>query len=239
VLRDGKPIAEETGRVERGPLETGVYRVEVRLPGWDVPWILSNPIYVFDEGVAQARTRAAAWPSPAPAPAAAHVVDSFDAATSFHVGHDAASTAGADVLDPSGGIAGTGAARLRFRLAAPAPDRPHTFCAIVSREPRDLSGREGLVFSIKADGTYRIRLEVRDENPASPDEGTEWWFASVKTSPEWRRVAVPFARLRSINPRTDGRLDLDRVRALVFVLARGEVKVGTEGTIWIDDLGVY
>jgi hypothetical protein len=95
------------------------------------------------------------------------------------------------------------------------------------------------VFSIRADGTYRIRLEVRDENPASADEGTEWWFASVKTSPEWRRVAVPFARLRSINPRTDGRLDLDRVRALVFVLDRGEVKVGTEGTIWVDDLGVY
>jgi len=61
----------------------------------------------------------------------------------------------------------------------------------------------------------------------------------VTTTPEWRRVAVPFSRLRSINPRTDGRLDLDRVRALVFVLDRGEVKVGTEGTIWIDDLGVY
>jgi len=52
-------------------------------------------------------------------------------------------------------------------------------------------------------------------------------------------VAIPFARLRSINPRTDGRLDLDKVRALVFVLDRGVDKPGTKGTIWIDDLGVY
>ena len=62
---------------------------------------------------------------------------------------------------------------------------------------------------------------MRDANPASADEGTEWWFASVQTRPEWRRVAVPFARLRSINPKTDGRLDLDKVRALVFVLDKG------------------
>ena len=239
VLRNGLPLAEETGRVDLEPSEPGVYRVEVRLPGWDVPWILSNPIYVFDAGAAAERARAAAWPSPRPPPTAARTLDSFDATTTFHAGHDTASSAEADVIDPAGGIDGAGAARLRFRLAAPGPDRPHTFCALVSREPRDLSGHEGLVFSIKGDGTYRIRLEVRDENPASIDEGTEWWFASVKTTPEWRRVAVPFSRLRSINPRTDGRLDLDRVRALVFVLDRGEVKVGTEGTIWIDDLGVY
>jgi len=80
---------------------------------------------------------------------------------------------------------------------------------------------------------------VRDENPASADGGTEWWFASVKTSPEWRRVAIPFARLRSINPKTDGRLDLDKVRELVFVLDKGSVKPGTEGRIWIDEVGVY
>ena len=82
-------------------------------------------------------------------------------------------------------------------------------------------------------------MQVRDANPASTDERTEWWFASVRTSPEWQRVAVPFARLRSINPKTDGQLDLDQVRELVFVLDKGSVKPGTPGTIWIDDIGVY
>jgi hypothetical protein len=113
------------------------------------------------------------------------------------------------------------------------------FGALVDWTHRDLTGRRGLVFSIRADGVYRIWVQVRDANPASTDEGTEWWFASVRTSPEWRRVAIPFERLRSINPHTDGRLDLDKVRAVVFVLDRGADKPGTQGTIWLDDLGVY
>jgi hypothetical protein len=52
-------------------------------------------------------------------------------------------------------------------------------------------------------------------------------------------VAIPFSRLRSINKKTDGRLDLDKVRQLVFVIDRGAEKPGTQGTIWIDDVGVY
>ncbi len=31
----------------------GVYRVEVRIHGEAVPWVISNPIYVFDEADAR------------------------------------------------------------------------------------------------------------------------------------------------------------------------------------------
>ena len=128
---------------------------------------------------------------------------------------------------------------MQFRLEPPTPAQPHTFAALVDWTNRNLTGRHGLVFSIRADGVYRIWVQVRDQNPASTDEGTEWWFASVRTSPEWRRVAIPFARLRSINPHTDGRLDLDKVRAIVFVIDRGSVKIGTTGTVWLDTIGLY
>jgi hypothetical protein len=80
---------------------------------------------------------------------------------------------------------------------------------------------------------------VRDENPASADDGEEWWLASVRTSEEWREVQLPFSRFRTINEKTDGQLDPDKTRALVFVLDHAAVKVGTKGTIWIADLGVY
>jgi hypothetical protein len=109
----------------------------------------------------------------------------------------------------------------------------------VNREARDLTGMKGLVFALRADGVYRIWVQARDGNPASPDDGIESWFASVRTGPEWRRVAVPFAAMRSINKASDGRLDLRDVRQLVFVLDRGAVKPGASGTIWIDDVGVY
>ena len=61
----------------------------------------------------------------------------------------------------------------------------------------------------------------------------------MRTAPDWREVALPFARFRSINPKSDGRLDLDQVEGLVFVLDGAAVKPGTAGTIGLAGLGVY
>ena len=55
--------------------------------------------------------------------------------------------------------------------------------------------------------------------------------------PVW--VALPFARLRSIQKNSDGKLDPDKVKALVFIVDKGAMPPGSKGTIWIDDLGVY
>ena len=239
LLRDGQVAREAEESVGLEPVDAGVYRVEVRVPGWDVPWILSNPIYVFPPEEAEARRQRAAWPEEPPVPAPALVIDSFDGGTVFQPAADPRSYLAAPLLDPVGGADGKGAARLQFRLGVPDPGHPHTYCAIVNQQDRDLTGRSGLVFGIKGDGVYRIWVQARDHNPASADEELEYWFASVRTSTEWRRVAVPFARLRSTSKKTDGQLDLDKVRALVFVIDRGAEKPGSEGKIWIDDVGVY
>jgi hypothetical protein len=239
ILRDGKRLAEGAGPLRTEVPGPGVYRLEIHVPGAQVPWVIANPIYVFDEAAREQRVRSAAWPTPKEVPATVQLLDDFEGASAFHPGADARSSARADVFDPRGGRDGKGAARLHFRIGEPTPDHPHVFAALVDRTHRDLQGRKGLAFSLRADGEYRVWVQVRDENLASPDEGTEWWFASIKTSPEWQRVALPFSRLRSINPRTDGRLDLEKVRAIVFVLDRGSVRPGARGTIWLDDLGVY
>ena len=239
LLRGGHEVGQGVGTVALETVDPGAYRVEVRVPGWDVPWILSNPIYVFPPEAAERRRQRGAWPPEPAAPPAAVLVDSFDGATVFESAHDPRSSVSEPFLDPAGGADGKGAARLRFRLGIPDAGHPHTYCAMVNQQGRDLTGRTGLVFSIKGDGVYRIWVQVRDDNPFSADDGMEYWFASVRTSTEWRRVAVPFAGLRSINKKTDGHLDLDKVRALVFVLDRGAEKPGSQGTIWIDDVGVY
>ena len=239
LLRDGRRVAEAEGPLDVAASGPGVYRVEVQVPGWNLPWILSNPIYVFDAAARSARDRRAGWPPSREAPPAVEVIDDFEGESAFRPGADANSSVGADILDRRGGHDGKGAARMQFHIGEPTADHPDVFAALVDWTHRDLRGRRGLVFWIRADGVYRVWVQVRDENPASTDEGTEWWFASLKTSVEWRRVAVPFERLRSVNPRTDGRLDLDKVRALVFVLDRGAVKPGARGTIWVDDIGVY
>jgi hypothetical protein len=239
LLKDGRPVLESEGSLDTFATAAGVYRVEVRVPGHALPWILSNPIYVFPPELAEGRRRAGEWPAAAPPPNAVAVLDDFEGEQHFEPEFDAASEMNRAAVEAGAGVGGSRAARLEFRLGEPGPGRPYTWCALVNRQARDLSGRRGLVFSIRADGVYRSWVQVRDANPASADAGEEWWFASVRTSPEWRRVAIPFERLRTLNKKSDGRLDLDKVRGLVFVLDHAAVKPGTRGRIWIDDLGVY
>ena len=109
----------------------------------------------------------------------------------------------------------------------------------MNREARDLGGWTGLRFQIRADGEYRLWVQLRDPNPASADEGLEWWMASVRTATQWSEVQLPFGRFRTLNPKSDGRLDPDETRAVVFMLDHASVKPGTKGTIWLSDLGVY
>ncbi len=238
LVRDGALMTETQGALDVAVPGAGVYRIEVHLDGASVPWILSNPIYIFDAATRAKREERAAWPPRPEAPAPTMVLDDFEGKTAFQPGADSRSSVSPQVLDPRGGSDGRGAARLEFHIGEPSADHSSVFAALVDWTHRDLSGRSGLVFSVRADGVYRMWVQVRDENAAAED-GTEWWFQSVRTSTEWRRMAVPFARLRSTNARTDGRLDLDKVRAIVFIVDRGSVKPGTHGTIWLDDLGVY
>lgn len=238
LVRDGHTMIETQDVLDVAAPGAGVYRTEVHVDGASVPWILSNPIYIFDSATHAKRQARAAWPPLPEAPSPAMVLDDFEGKTAFQPEADSRSSIGPRVLDPRGGSDGRGAARLEFHVGEPAADHSSVFAALVDWTHRDLSGRSGLVVSVRADGVYRMWVQVRDENTATED-GTEWWFQSLRTSTEWRRIAVPFARLRSTNARTDGRLDLDRVRAIVFIVDRGSVKPGTHGTIWLDDLGVY
>jgi hypothetical protein len=238
LLRDGRRVAESDGNLDVALPGAGVYRVEARVPGWQVPWIISNPICVCDESVRERRARAADWPGPMQATSVTPL-PYLPGSTSFTPEFDPSSWMDPQVSEPAAGPDGLPALKLAFRLGAPTPEQPFTWCALVNRQARDLSGYAGLRFRIKADGEYRSWVQVRDVNPASADQGLEWWLASVRTSTDWREVHLPFARFRTINPKTDGRLDPAQARAIVFVLDGAAVKTGTQGTIWLSDLSFY
>jgi hypothetical protein len=238
LLRDGGEVAAGDGEVALSAPTAGVYRVEVRIPRWDFPWLLSNPIVVAPPDRQAVRQQATAPPT-LPSVTPAQVIDDFGAASTFGAEFDPSSSMASPLVVPDAGPDGSPAARIDFKLGEPGPGRPYTWCALVSRQDRDLSGRQGLTFQVRSDRPLRLWVQVRDQNPASADEGTEWWFASARTSPEWTRVALPFSRFRSINPKTDGALNLDKVRQLVFVLDPGAVKPPASGQIVIDDVAVY
>jgi hypothetical protein len=238
LKRDGVAIAESRESLDAALPGAGVYRVEGRVPGWPVPWVITNPVYVFDEATAAARRRASEWPAPAPAAETRPLV-SLPGTSEFSPEFDPTSTVAPAPAEAGQAPLSATALGFTFRLGVPGPQQPFTWCALVNRQARDLSGWTGLRFRIKADGEYGLWVQVRDENPASADEGQEWWLAAARTSPEWAEVVLPFERFRTINPRTDGRLDVAKTRAIVFVLDFAAVKPGTRGAIWIDGLSVY
>ncbi len=237
LLRDGRPLLEHTGRLEWPSPEPGVYRVEVYVPGWRTPWLISNPIVVCGTEQRLRRQQRAAWPVQSEAPPTRRLLDSFEGSSRFATEHDPGSAVVAAAFELGGGVDGRVAARLAFRLGAfEAPHAP-TYCSLIARGEWDLSGAHSLLFWMRGDGVYRMRVELRDRNPSSGDNGVEFWSASVRTTTAWRRVALPVERFRSVNPRSDGRLDLDQIREIAFVIDQGAMPLGSYGSIWLDELG--
>ncbi len=203
LYRNGVAVTTADGPLAARVTEPGVYRVEVHVPGWDMPWIVSNPIYVLTEPERERRARAAELPAPVVADAAA-ILDPFDSDSTFTAVADDSTRQDLPFIDPDGGPDGSSAARIAFRLGEPSTEHPSPFASLGSYQPRDLSDRHGLVFAVRSDDTYRFWVQVRDRNPETP-EGTESWFASVKTGNAWRTVTLPFSRLRSTDPSAAGR----------------------------------
>ena len=80
----GRAGAAEGNQRAREPLDApGVYRVEAHVPGWTMPWVITNPINVFSSEIHATRARRASWPGPERAPESTTVLDSFDAPSPF------------------------------------------------------------------------------------------------------------------------------------------------------------
>ena len=238
LLKDGEVIEQAAGGLDVKAGGAGVYRVEVTLPGWDVPWLMSNPIYVLEQADRRRRAAHLALPPLPRAPAPTAWLDRFEADPVFAPDADPSSSI-AIASEPRGGGADGSAARITFRLGADGASDPAPYGAIVNTAPGDLSAYEGLVLSLKADGVYRLALVLRDPNPRAPQD-LEWWSAPLKTSAEWRKLAVPFSDLRSRHPRaTDGRLDLDALEAVLLIIDTTSMPPGAAGTLWLDDVGLY
>ena len=230
LYRNGQRIAAERDGIEVPAARPGAYRVEVRAEGHEVPWLVSNPIYVYGGAERRVRARRAAWPPVAPPPPApARPLGSALAAES-----DASTW-----VDPEVRVAGAPAARLRFRLAHPRPDPPEVWAALVERSRRDLSRHAGLVFDIRGDGEYRVRVGLWEERPDDPGGEPDWWQSSVRTSTAWRRHAVPFERLHPAGTNVDRQLDLRRIVGLVFYMDPRTGDFVNEGTVRLARLGAY
>jgi hypothetical protein len=137
LRRDGQVVGEGLSSLDVPLPGPGVYRAEGWVPGWPVPWVVTNPVYVFDRATREARRQRAAWPG-APAPPQQSAPLTFTADPPFTAEHDPDSTTNTTVIAPKTGPGGADAFALEFHLAPRGRGDLHL---VRAREPRGPGSR--------------------------------------------------------------------------------------------------
>jgi hypothetical protein len=233
LRRDGQPVAEGP-RIDHVADRPGVYRVEGFLAGAPagrgpdpLPWIVSNPIYLFPPATLAARRAAAAPPAaPAPPTGTREVLDDFTRAPGPEWQVDRDEDATGAWRDSEGAL------RFDFRLASRAP----THADLVRWARLDLSGAAAIVLRVRALRALRFDLQVRTAWPGHVPP-LRVWRRSVRAEPAWAEVSVPLDGLKTYDHQPGGP-DLANVVGLYLHVDESNLAPGSGGTLWIDDLAV-
>jgi hypothetical protein len=173
VLKRGGEIVAETTESELDfDPERGVYRVEVYLENHpllasDVPWLLSNPIFV---GVS--------YPPVAPEELVCSQVDPIDL-DGLALEKDRESGGSIEVAED-------GAMKLWFRLSRATEENPDRWVAFAVRRPLDFSAYRGIQLEADVPRALRLWIELRS--------GESGHYASIELEEGANRVTVPWSR---------------------------------------------
>lgn len=208
VLNQGREVASGSGRAVADVTAPGLYRVEVRWPGRDVPWMMSAPVFVPPVAVVPAAEPAAPDTSQAIA---------LTPGGSWAVEHHSATTAAqkaSDVLN-----------EFTFSFHAQAPGQ---FAALV--HPLDpAQAFEEIRFTVRADRPRRLSVQVR--LPGSR-EG-ERWVRSVYADETPREVRVRLEDFEPADRQTSRRPVSARLQSLLFVVDEPHTVRGSAGRLEI------
>ena len=172
LLRDGVETAESaTGELRFRAAGPGAYRVEVRLPLWEVPWIVTNPIYLRESGDTPMGM------TPLVTSAGLEALALVDMGS---VERDPASTATVTTV--------AGVRWLEFALRS--GDRASQYAALAVPLPKGLPRFDRIVFSGRSAAPMRVSVQIRVEQA-----GGARWIRSVYLTPEPRQIVVPIDQL--------------------------------------------
>jgi hypothetical protein len=223
LLRDGTPVATtaEPRLTFTAAREAAVFRVEVavpRAPGTPpVPWIVSNPIYLRAEPIAEPPA------APETPPAETHALFSDGDASGWTIESDTRSTASIDSVASDGGRA------LALRYTLGSGSRAGQYVAVTPGSA-PVARFHAVRFRARSDRPQRLSVQLR-----APAAGRDWrWQRSVYVPTEGTRVTVRFADMTPVA----GAPPLDRAGAdaLLFVVDTTNTLPGASGTIWLDEV---
>jgi len=225
LIKNGEVVKAVSGPtlVHRTNSEPGAFRVEVQTPqspgNPPIPWIVSNPIYVFP---------ASGNPSLAVLPETKTVASLFTDGDveGWDLEHSAKSRVAIDSTVTDEGR------ELAFRLALGGGDE--AYAAIYRPLDRVVSDADRIVFRGRASRPLRIAVQLRA--PSASGNASIRWQRSVYLDSEMRDVTILFNDMRPINHSGSDRPDLLRVNGLLMVADTVNTSVGTAAIVWLDDI---
>jgi hypothetical protein len=213
LMQNGRMIANAAGALRHVVRAAdGVYRIEVRLPGHPMPWLMSNPITV---GVPAAPAKAAAPGEPPDEPS--EWIDLRNLDHPWAVEHDPSST-GAIALDGD-------ELRFAFHLGGGTPSGQ--FAALAGQVGQD-RGVDRVTFTARADRPMRVSLQVRIARDANAR-----WRHSVYLDTVLRSVTVSLQDFEPADAPTTRRPIVTPLQSVLFVVDTLNSKTGSTGTIWV------
>ena len=107
---------------------------------------------------------------------------------------------------------------------------------------RDLTNYSGIQFSVKSSEDITFVFVVVDSQKNLSE--FEAWFKTIPITTKWKNLKIPFRSLvvnkKHIRDRgTNGILSLDKIELIKWVVNENQVKKGSEGTLWIDEVSFY
>lgn len=201
----------------RAPPGPAVYHVEIRARtgNGELPWILSNPIYV--------RALEMKPPPPVgPPPSAGDPLFDGRTGSGWRVEHDQVSDG---TLDVPAAVSGA-ELRLRYGLGGGAPSGQ--FVALVADTPTGIAPNDRIAITMRADHPCRVSIQLRSANG-----GGERWQQSTYVDAFDRQHTIHFDDLTPVGATSTPHPPLDQVRSILFVIDTTHAKPGTSGRLWI------
>jgi hypothetical protein len=214
LLHNGRTIAEGDGHVSHTTRpERGAYRVEALVAGHDVPWIVSNPIYV---GRREETDATAGFRPPSPS-------STFAAAGPWRPERDASSQA--SIVTDADGFS------LDFALGGSAP--AGQYAAAVTDVALGRS-HSHVQFTGSADRPLRLSVQLRFADGAG-----NRWRRSVYLDPTPRTFTLSFAGFDSADDSAAGTRPSGRLQSVLFVLDTLNTLPGGRGRIEVRGTGLF
>lgn len=201
-----------------GPTSVGAYRVEATYPGFDLPWLIGNPIYF-------GRPSRGRPPPPTGANAISQPVLELPVTAPWTVEHDASSTGRIETA-PDGRTL-----QFAFALGEGEPAGQYAALSIAVGGTR---GFDRVQLVGRASRPMRVSVQVR--LPGGRDG--QRWRRSVYLDETSRPVVLRLEDFLPVGRTTTQRPIVARVQSLLVVVDTVNTRPGQRGTVWLSGVAL-